>query len=59
MAGIVVVTERMTTNGVDVLLGIYMKATGRLDSFIADLEKQRALPQSTRRLLLALKASEK
>ncbi|MBI2551831.1 VWA domain-containing protein [Candidatus Uhrbacteria bacterium] len=44
---------------VDVLLGICMKETGRLDSFIAQVGKQMALPATTRRLLLQLKAPDK
>ncbi len=44
---------------VDVLLGICMKETGRLDSFMAELGKRTALPATTQRLLLQLKAPDK
>lgn len=44
---------------VDVLLGICLKETGRLDSFMAELSRRVALPATTRRLLLQLKAPGK
>lgn len=44
---------------VDVLLGICMKETGHLDSFLAEIRKRPALPATTQRLLLQLKAPDK
>lgn len=44
---------------VDVLVGICLKETGRLDSFIAELNQRATLPATTQRLLLQLKAPNK